>query len=112
MGIDQELAPEQGHQLAGVHFRDQDPFEPSQQIAEILRHRPDVTNVNVRHVKSFIPEVVDGQIDGTISGTPTDNSQPAFFVSLFDGLQGNVVGDAVDLGGAHFRHPLVIGRII
>jgi hypothetical protein len=50
LGVDQELVAQHGLELPGVHFRHQHAVIAAQQLAQVLRHRPDVADVDVADV--------------------------------------------------------------
>ena len=86
-------------------------LEPAQQVAEVLRQRPDVAHMDVAHVAPLAARIVDRAVDRAERAAPTDDRELARGIAEAHFLVG--YGDAVDLALAQVGHALVVvGRIV
>ena len=64
-----------GDQLPGIHLGHQDLVETAEQLAEIARQRPDVAEVDVRHVEAARARIADRAADGPVGRAPADDGE-------------------------------------
>jgi hypothetical protein len=64
-------------QLPGVHFGHQDLVVAAQQLAQVLRHRPDVADVDVADVVALGRARLDRLLDRAEGRAPADHRQLA-----------------------------------
>ena len=113
LGIDQELVAQHGLELAGVHFRHDDPVEALQQVAQICGHRPDVADVDVGDVGPAAIGAAHRLVDRAVGRAPADHRQLAARAAEADVLVGDRVRDAGDLVRADAGHfGMGLGRIV
>ena len=104
-GVDQVLGSQERRQLPEVHLGHEDVVEPPQDVAEIVRERVEVAQVDVRHRRPArrsrpAAPVIAPQVE------PHPTSSSAVVVA--DDLGGRIrLGDLVDAGLAEVDH---VGR--
>src|SRR4051812_23579913 len=110
--IDEELVAQHRLELPGVHLRNEDAIEALQERPHVARHRPDVTDVNMRHVEAATERAPHRLVDWSEGRAPADNREPRAFAAKADILLRNALGHLVHLGSAGVGHLLVCSRAV
>src|SRR5262245_56699893 len=91
LGVQKELVAQNGLELAGVHFRNQDALVAAQQRAEVARQRPEVADVNVTDVGTLGTGAPYALLDRSEGRPPAHHRELAAGRPERDILLGNMV---------------------
>src|SRR3546814_3017055 len=71
-----------------------------------------MADVDVAHIETALAHPANGLMNRTVGGAPTDHRELSALLAEAHLLRCDGVGDAEHLVGAHFRHRLMVRRVI
>src|SRR5580658_2003 len=110
-GVDQKFCAQEHHELAHIHFRDEDFFVALQNIAEIARQGIQIAQVDMADAVAFLAHGFHGGGDWSGCRTPGDDQQIARRIAFGNDF-GNILRNPFDFFGAGANHVFVVQRLV